>query len=36
VGSRLAMARGSPFVRKVFIAVSGTLIFKIGYDIAAA
>lgn len=36
VGSRLAMARGSPFVRKVFIAVSGALICKIGYDIAIA
>ena len=33
VGSRLAMTRGSSFVRKVFIAVSGALICKIGYDI---
>jgi uncharacterized membrane protein YfcA len=32
VGSRLALQRGAPFVRSVFIAVVGALILKTGYD----
>jgi uncharacterized membrane protein YfcA len=32
VGARMAVARGSGFVRVVFVVVVGALICKLGYD----
>ena len=33
LGSRLAIARGSRFVRVVFLVVVGTLVLRLGYDV---
>jgi hypothetical protein len=35
LGSRLALARGAPLVRVLFLAVVGGLILKLGWDLLA-